>query len=142
MDEVQSSMEKLNDDLLDIVNDYLDAADSVYDFWFEEADPPDETDLKERIENPGKYILENIENTIYSFGTLSKRFHDGIPAVIVNMIMRTLDHYGAELYDLHPHGWKKYMERPKESRPENAVCFVRLQGETERWYVFCRMWSD
>lgn len=140
-DEVQRSMEKLNDDLLDIECNYLDAVDSVYSIWFEEVDPPDETDIKEKIEKPETYILEIIEY-LTSFGYLSKRFHDGVPTTMINSIMNTLNRYGAELYNLYPHGWEKCREKAKESWPERADCFVRVRGETEHWYVFCWEWSD
>lgn len=140
-DAVQRSVENLNERLEERM-EFLDAPNSVHDFWFSEVGAPDEEDIKMRIEDADQYVLNAVDDAVYFMGGLSLKFYPGIVQEIRDLIMDTMNSLSAEFYDLHPQGWQKYGREAEEGTWDHIVCLVRTKGEHDHWYIFWWMWSD
>lgn len=139
-DEVQRAMFELNDELSLFSDDYLCAANSVYAFWFEEITEPKNPEIKGRIENADVYISRCVEELIFREAQVSSRYTDAVPEEMTNRIMRVLDAYEPEVFELSSQGFELYGQ--EVSWMDTLHCLVRLRGERTHWYAVWSMWSD
>ena len=136
MDEVQCSIEKLNNNLTQMADDYLDAAVGYFDLGFAEIETPNEDDVLSKIEN----LTETFDEVLsVAFGYTDGRNND-ILVQIRDMILLALSLYEPVFFDLSEHGRDKYTD--KESWQFTDHFIARVRGDKEHWYKFWTFWTN
>ena len=143
MDAAERAMYNLNDKIAGILydDDTFKQQDSMYRLDFDVAERPDEADIL-RTEDQDKLIgqiLDYMDTCNYG---LHMRPYEEIEKEMKDALIYVLNSYKAIWYDLTSQAWDKYRKEKEREEWWQGIGIVRVQGNTEHWYIFWNAYID
>ncbi len=143
MDAAENAMYNLSERIAGILYDdeTFKQQDAMYRLEIDVAERPEKSDIL-KTEDQDKLIGQILDFMDCCNYGLHMRPYEEIEKEMKDALIHVLNSYGAIWYDLTPQAWGKYRKEKRRSEWWHSIGIVRVQGDTEHWYIFWHAYID